>query len=276
MTSLTGGQHAKLGGGVFDVPARTRNLLILAGFAGLVLVVTRSLVGHTDVTLPVDKVIHFSGYLVLSAVFVLGLRPQLYIPALVALAGVGLGIEYLQPMNGRTFDLRDAAANALGVAVGGAIGLIARAGFAYVRKELANADVRRRTVYFRAGDVILREGEPVREFFVISRGEVALTRSTDGTALEIGRLGPGKAVGILAVLRGEPQLCSVRATSKGSFVHMSLDDLFESGGGRDHPVGAVLTGMADVLCSLGDRLARCRCGSHNPCPSPEGVITGAP
>jgi VanZ family protein len=259
MRSLNNVQLARLTSGTFDVPPRTRNLLLVAGLVGLVLVVTRSLVGHSEATLPVDKIIHFSGYFVLGAVVVLGLRPRLFIPVLVGLAAVGLGVEYLQPLNGRTFDWNDAAANALGVAIGGAVGLLARALFAYVRQELAVVAVRGRLVHFKTGDVILRQGEPVREFFVISRGEVTLTREADGAEVGIGRVGPGHAMGVIGVVRGEPQFCSVRATSRGSFVRMTLDDLLGASGGRENPVGAVIAGMADGLCSLGERVARCRC-----------------
>ncbi len=264
MKPLDADQLARLGGGVLDIPPRVRNLLLVAGFAGLVLVVVESLVGRSEATLPVDKVLHFSGYFTLAAVFVLGLRPRLYVPALVALVGMGIGIEYLQPLNSRTFDWSDASANALGVAVGGAVGLLVRTCYAYIRKELAVADARRRQVHFRAGDLILRQGQPTQQFFVISRGEVTLTRETDGTATELGNAGPGQAIGVLGVVRGEPQYCSVRAKSKVSLVRMSVDDLFESAGGRAAPVAAVLSSMADAIGLLGDRLANCQCGAADP------------
>jgi VanZ family protein len=276
MKPLDSMQLARLGGGALDVPPRTRNLLLVAGLAGLVLVVIESLVGHTEATIPVDKVLHFSGYCILAAVFVLGLQPRLFVPALAGLIALGVGVEYLQPLNGRTFDWDDAAANAIGVAVGGAVGLLARAGFAYVRREVSVANARRRQVHFRPGDVILRQGEPVREFFVITRGEANLTREADGGTVEIGHAGPGQAVGILGVLRGEPQVCTVRAKSKVSLVRMSLDDLLETGGGREHPVGIVLIGMADALRSLGDRLAHCRCGAADPSREPSYSSSGEP
>lgn len=265
---LTPVQLAALGGGVFDVPPRTRNLMLIAGAAGVVLVLAGSLIGRTAATLPVDKVIHFSGYMTLGLVFVVGLRPRLFVPALLALAGVGLAVEFVQPMNGRTFDWSDAAANTFGVVVGGAAGLLARSAVAYVRKELAVVDTRRRTVHFRAGDVILRQGEAVREFLVIARGEVALLRETDGATVELGRARPGQPVGVVAVVRGEPQPWTARATAKGSFIRMSLDDVFESAGGAGQPAAAVLAGMAEGLRSLGDRLARCQCGAAHLGPTP--------
>jgi VanZ family protein len=261
MKALDSDQLARLGGGVLDMPRRTRNLLLVAGLAGVVIVLVESLVGGTKATLPVDKVLHFSGYCILAVVFVLGLRPRLFIPALVGLIGMGVAIEYLQPLNGRTFDWYDAGANSLGVAVGGAVGLLIRAGYAYVRKELAAVDIRRRQVQFRAGDLVLRQGQPVREFYVISRGEVTLTREADGVSTELGDAGPGQAVGVVGVIRHEPQYCSVRAKSKVSLVRMSLDDLFECSGGQEAPVSAVLASLAEAVSSLGDRLAHCRCGA---------------
>jgi VanZ family protein len=248
MKPLDSDQLARLGGGVLDLPPRIRNLLLVAGLAGLVLVVVQSLVGRTEASLPVDKILHFSGYCILAIVFVLGLRPRLFVPALIGLIAVGVGIEYLQPLNGRTFDWSDAAANTLGVAIGGAVGLLVRA-------------VRRRQVHFRAGDVILRQDQPVREFFVVSRGMVALTRETDGASIELGHAGPGQVVGVLGVIRGEPQYCTVRATTKTSLVRMRFDQLFEFAGGKEAPVSAVLASMAEAICSLGDRISQCRCGT---------------
>lgn len=276
MKPLDSDQLARLGGGVLDLPPRTRNLLLVAGLAGVVIVIVQSLVGHTAATLPVDKVLHFSGYGILAAVFVLGLRPPLFVPALVGLIAVGVGIEFLQPLNGRTFDWADAGANSLGVAVGGAAGLLVRSGYAFVRKELAIVDARRRHVHFRAGDTILRQGQPVREFYVVSHGEVVLSREADGGSTELGRAGPGRAVGVLGAIRGEPQYCTVRAETKTTLVRMSLDDLFASGDEKQGPISAVLVSLAEAVRSLGDRLDQRRCGAAEPSREVSHFPTGVP
>ena len=119
-----------------------------------------SLVGNRPETIPVDKIIHFSGDSVLACVFVLGLRPVLFVPLLLTLVAIGMTVELLQTLTGRQFDLADQYANALGVAVGGAVGLLLRSGHAYLRHELATAQVRRRLHVFHPGGTIYRQGYP--------------------------------------------------------------------------------------------------------------------
>ena len=145
---------------VLDVPPRIRLLLIIAGMIGIGLIGMESLVGNRPETIPIDKIIHFSGYGVLACVFVLGLRPALFIPLLLTLVAMGMTIEFLQTLTGRQFDPADQYANTLGVAVGGAVGLLLRRGYACLRRELATAQVRRRLRVFPPGPHHLPPGRP--------------------------------------------------------------------------------------------------------------------
>ena len=160
-------QLALLSRSIFDIPPRTRLLISIAGVIGIGLIAMESLVLNQSQTVEMDKIIHFLGYSILALVFVLALRPALFCPILIGLVGMGMAIELLQMKTGRFFDLRDAYANGLGVAIGASVGLIVRGIYAYIQKDLAIARVKHRLVNFEAGSVILKEGEPVLKVYII-------------------------------------------------------------------------------------------------------------
>ena len=163
---------AQFSGMVLDIPPRVRLVLGIAAVIGLGLVIMQSLVGHQQGTIRVDKVTHFCGYGMLAAAFVMALRPALFLPVLVALLGVGFAIEYFQPLMGRERDLRDVFANTLGLAIGAGAGLLVRGMYAWLRRDLALSAVSRKRMRYRAGAVLLREGEPVRAVHIIRSGQV--------------------------------------------------------------------------------------------------------
>ena len=133
--SLKDLQLALLSRSVLDIPSRTRLIIAIAGVIGIGLIAMESLVGNQSQTIQMDKLIHFSGYGILALVFVLALRPILFTPVLVLLLAVGMAIEFLQLKTGRMFDLRDAYANGLGVAIGASIGLIVRGIYSFIQKD---------------------------------------------------------------------------------------------------------------------------------------------
>jgi CRP/FNR family transcriptional regulator, cyclic AMP receptor protein len=77
---------------------------------------------------------------------------------------------------------------------------------------------------FRAGEEVLRAGEPGRALFIVVRGEldVALPQKR-GRMLRIGRLVPGSVFGEQAFLDGEPRSATVRALADGEMHALSLD-----------------------------------------------------
>ncbi|MEE9369132.1 MAG: hypothetical protein V3V05_09775, partial [Pontiella sp.] len=95
-------QLALVSKSIFDIGPRTRFLLLLFGMIGVALAFMESLVSGKQV--PLDKIIHFSGYFTLSVTFVLALRPVLFIPGLFGLVAMGVVIEFLQRM--RLFGVR--------------------------------------------------------------------------------------------------------------------------------------------------------------------------
>ena len=64
--------------------------------------------------------------------------------------------------------------------------------------------------HFSAGEIIIREGEPGEEFFLISEGEVDVIRAEH----EVARLGPGDFFGEVALISGEPRNATVVAVTE--------------------------------------------------------------
>ena len=154
--SLEDRRLAQLTGMVLDIPPRVRLVLGIVAVTGVALVAMQSLVGRQPGTIHIDKIIHFSGYAILAAMFVMALRPALFLPVLAALVGLSYGIEFLQPLTGRERDIFDAAANTLGVAIGAGAGLLVRGAYAWLRRDLALSAVSRMRMRFRAGVVFMK------------------------------------------------------------------------------------------------------------------------
>ena len=251
--SLEDRQIAQLSGMVLDIPPRVRLVLVIAAVTGTGLVAMHSLVGGQPGTIAVDKIIHFSGYAILAAGFVIALRPVHFLSVLAALLCMGFAIEYFQPLNGRERDLRDAGANTLGIAIGAGAGLLVRGLYAWLRRDLALSAVNRKRLRCRAGVVLIREGDPVREVCIIQSGEVKVTRTVDGQQRCLGTLGPGDVFGLLGVIQDAPQYATITAQTAVTLYRMSLDELFATSGGAGHPVASVLQAAARMVRTLADR-----------------------
>jgi CRP-like cAMP-binding protein len=248
-------QLAALSRSDFDIPPRTRRLIAVAGAAGIVVIAVGSLVGGQDQTIELDKILHFSGYAILAALFVLALRPLLFVPALLMLVGMGFLIEYLQSYTGRSMDFADGVANTLGVAVGASIALLIRGVYSYVRRELAVLHVRRNLTHFEPGGLILREGGRVRHLYVIKSGQVRLSKTVGDKSVELGRAQAGDVVGTLGALLGIPQFTTIEAVTPATLYRMELAELIDSAGGREQPVCTVLRSLAEGLRYVAERMA---------------------
>lgn len=252
--ALSSAEIAQRSHAVFDVPRRTRLLLTVAGLVGVGLIAMESLVGNQQQTIEADKFIHFAGYGLLALMFVLALRPALYIPVLLLLFSLGMAIEALQVLNERSFELADQYANTLGLVLGALAGLVIRKLYAFIRADLAAAEVRRRLVRYRAGELVSEQGELLRRFAIIKAGQVRLTRIVDGKETELGILGPGEAVGAVGVIQGRPQYARAVAVVPTTLYHMDLEQLLQSTGGREQPAALLLDALARYVRRLGDRL----------------------
>ncbi len=263
-SSLHSIQLAAITKGVFDIPPRTRRLLSIAGLCGIIIVIVASLQGNRPATIEVDKVLHFSGYFVLAFILVLGLSPKYYVPALLTLIGLGYLIEVVQPLNGRSRDIEDFFANTIGVGVGTFAGLIARGIYAFLKKEIAAIEVRRRLRNYSVGETILSEGAQTSRLFVIESGSVKLTKQFNGKSKDLTTLGPGDVIGLLGAIQGTPQYSTATAVSRTSIYGMDLSELMDSAGGVKHPVALVLSTFADKTRELVERVHELESESVDP------------
>jgi cAMP-dependent protein kinase regulator len=72
-----------------------------------------------------------------------------------------------------------------------------------------------------AGKVLVREGDPGEEFFIVMEGECIVKKMVDGEESELARLKPGAYFGEVALLRGCPRTATVVATRASKII--SLD-----------------------------------------------------
>lgn len=247
-------QLALLSKSIFDIGPRTRFLVLIFGIVGIALAFMESLVSGRQV--PLDKIIHFSGYFMLSTTFVLALRPLLFIPGLVGLVAMGVVIEFLQQYTGRSFDKMDMVANTLGVVTGGLVGLSVRGIHAYIRKEMAARKAKSRLVAFAKDAVLIREGDPIHEIYILKSGRVRALRNINGREVELAVLGPGEALGILGLAEGKPQYATLRALEPTLIYRMTMPQLMESAGGSELPVSLVLAGLSRKIRLLADELSK--------------------
>jgi len=70
---------------------------------------------------------------------------------------------------------------------------------------------------FQPGQVVVREGDPGEELFLVEDGDfqVFVTQSTLGIEREVSRIGPGGYFGEIAVISGNPRLASIRSVGAG-------------------------------------------------------------
>ena len=101
---------------------------------------------------------------------------------------------------------------------------------------------------FKAGQVIIREGETGDLFYVITEGRAEIIiRDADGAELLLHEAGPGDFFGELSMLTNQPRAARVRAVEHVSTLALERADFFEFL--RTHAHAAI-----DVMVELGGRL----------------------
>jgi len=98
-------------------------------------------------------------------------------------------------------------------------------------------------VDFRAGDVLMTEGESGHEFFVVIDGEVGVTSGGETVA----KLGPGSYVGELALLDPGPRTATVTALRDTQAVLLSSREFYAAVEDTPGLSRKLLTGMARRL-----------------------------
>ena len=101
---------------------------------------------------------------------------------------------------------------------------------------------------FKAGQVIIREGELGNLFYVITEGYAEIIiRDAGGAELVLHKAGPGDFFGELSMLTSEPRSARVRATEDLTTLALERDDFFEFLSTHTHAA-------IDVMVELGGRL----------------------
>ena len=79
----------------------------------------------------------------------------------------------------------------------------------------------------KAGEVIVREGDPGESMFIVSTGEVRATLLRDGEELPVATMRDGDFFGEMAVLSGEPRTATVTAVKSTELLELSREHLSE-------------------------------------------------
>ncbi len=82
-----------------------------------------------------------------------------------------------------------------------------------------------RRVVLAPGDVLLEEGSPPDAMYVVTAGELEVTRKAPGAPLLLNVCGPGDLIGELGVAHGRPRSATVRARSAASAQRIGADAL---------------------------------------------------
>jgi MFS family permease len=113
-------------------------------------------------------------------------------------------------------------------------------------EHLADAS---QTRHFRAGDVVVRQGEPGSEFFVIAAGRAQV----DVSGQIVGELAPGDGFGEIALLRHSPRTATVTALTPMETLVVTQRDFTAFVAG--HSASAVsLAELADARADSNSRL----------------------
>jgi CRP-like cAMP-binding protein len=86
---------------------------------------------------------------------------------------------------------------------------------------------------FSPGDRIVEEGAKGGGFYLILIGEVKVTKSLDGEAQELARMGEGAYFGEMSLLKNRPTVATVSAVSHTEVVEIGAKDFYRILG--DHP-----------------------------------------
>lgn len=89
-----------------------------------------------------------------------------------------------------------------------------------------------RPVEVRAGDVVIRQGEAAASLFLVRSGRLRVLVEQEDGPKAVRELGPGAAIGELALLTGSPRSATVEAVRDGELLELDAD-VFHDLLGRD-------------------------------------------
>ena len=107
-----------------------------------------------------------------------------------------------------------------------AVGMLSRAALlgGLEKHWLERLASRAETVEIRAGDYLMRTGEPADGLYVVGSGRLEVRKGDDGVVVDV--LSAGSVVGELGTLSGTPRAADVWARRDSVLLRISRDDLF--------------------------------------------------
>ena len=247
-----------------DIPPRTRNVLVVVALAGMICAVIGSLMAKKGVAIEADKIVHFTGYTLLGALMIMGLRPILWPVGMILVAAMSATLEVIQPIFGRSMDFTgDFPTNCMAVATGAGVGMLGRFIWSYIQTEMANSAIRRATVGYGDGQVIFRQGESSDKFYIVRSGQVVLTKESGGASSELARVGPGEVIGEMGVMQNLPRTATATAKGRCLLFGMTAADLLDKrSDGQDHPGSIVSRVLAQRLRKANEKLEKYESGGE--------------
>ena len=134
--------------------------------------------------------------------------------------------------------------------------MIIRGIYGLISKELAARKAHSRLVQFRKDEILIREGDPIRDMYIIQSGRIRATRNVSGREASLMTAGVGEVLGVLGVVEGRPQYATLRALEPTVVYRMDMKELMESAGGSELPISLVLSGMSEKIRLLADQLTK--------------------
>ncbi len=106
-------------------------------------------------------------------------------------------------------------------------------------------------VDFKAGDILLRQGDPGAFFYILQEGEVEVySRRGEGAMVSLGTISSGQPLGEFAMLAGGHRTASARAISDGYAIKISEQSYRELLEELPEWATAVLQSLVDRLIRL--------------------------
>jgi CRP-like cAMP-binding protein len=82
-------------------------------------------------------------------------------------------------------------------------------------------------VSVKAGEVVVKQGEPGRYFYIIAEGKAKITRATPGGEVKLDEIGPGEPFGESALISDQPRNASVTMLEDGLLKRLDRADFKE-------------------------------------------------
>lgn len=203
-----------------------------------------------------DKQLHFTGYLMLGALFTVSQRGVFILVSLCSILLLSVAIEFVQGFMGRSPDWADLLSNVYGVGFGFLIATLGKFMYGYFKKEKSNLLSQKRSKRFEKGKKIFSQGEKAKYLYVVLSGEVLIYRRENGQKKPIDMVYPGEVFGEMGLITDDVRFASARASEDCDVFVMSKEELFYSQSEKSsHPAILVLQTLARRLQHANEKVA---------------------